>query len=256
MLKFGGASVATPEHIRRAAARIASLGERLVVVVSAMGNSTTELIRLAHRVHNAPPERELDMLVSTGERVSMALLAMALEGQGIQAVSFTGSQSGILTSGDHLNARIVDVRPHRVLTALASGKVAIVAGFQGVSMAGEITTLGRGGSDTTAVALAVALQAAGVTFFKDVPGVFDRDPKGREPARQFENLTYDEAVALTSQGAQILHPRCVLLARANGVPLHVGHFAAGAPGSGGTSIGPREAGTFPGLYEGLSETDS
>jgi aspartate kinase len=179
--KYGGTSVDGPDRLRAVARRVAgarAAGHDLVVVVSAMGHATDELIRLAHEVSRRPNRRELDMLITTGERVSMALLAMALHDLDVEAISFTGSQSGILTNGPHSAARIVEVRPDRIRAALARGQVAIVAGFQGVDPESrEITTLGRGGSDTTAVALAAALRPAACEIYTDVPGVLTADPR-------------------------------------------------------------------------------
>jgi aspartate kinase len=194
VMKFGGASVATPEHFSRVAEIILSRRRefpRLAVVVSAMGDTTDQLEMLARQVNPSPPRREYDMLVSVGERISISLLAMALAAKDSEAVSFTGSQSGIITCSQHSNAAIVDVRPRRLLAALDEGKVVIVAGFQGVSVGGEITTLGRGGSDTTAVALGVALGADRVEFFKDVAGVYDKDPHQHDDAALLTSLSYE-----------------------------------------------------------------
>lgn len=227
VMKFGGAAVATPEHFSRIADLIIQRLEeypRISVVVSAMANTTDELIALAKKVNPDPPRREYDMLVTVGERISIALLAMALAAKGREAVSFTGSQSGIITCGRHSDARIIEVRPHRILPVLNSGKVAIVAGFQGVSRGGEITTLGRGGSDTTAVALGIALRSTRVEFFKDVPGVFNEDPKKNSQACLFNHLTHDEALKIILKGAKVLHPRCIELASKNQVALHVRSF--------------------------------
>jgi aspartate kinase len=227
VLKFGGAAVATPEHFSRIADLIIGRlqqGYRVAVVVSAMGGMTDHLISLAHQVHPNPPRREYDMLVSVGERISIALLAMALAKKGYEAVSFTGSQSGIITSEDHSEARILDVRPHRLSPVLMLGKIVIVAGFQGVSVGKEITTLGRGGSDTTAVALGIALNAAKVVFYKDVPGIFDRDPKKYCDATPFQVLTYGQAQEIVDRGAKVLHPRSIQLAERNGIPLEVVSF--------------------------------
>jgi aspartate kinase len=227
-MKFGGASLASPEQFHQIA-EIVSLGKRradqIVVVVSAMGNTTDQLLSLAHQIHPNPPKRELDMLVSTGERVSMSLLAMALSLQQIEAISFTGSQSGIITSSHHSEARIVEIRPLRILKQLEEGKVVIVAGFQGVSREGEITTLGRGGSDTSAVALAIALCAEKVEFYKDVAGIYSEDPKKNAQATLLSCLSYQELLTLLyQQQARILHPRSVVLAQKNRVFLHVLSF--------------------------------
>lgn len=227
VMKFGGASVATSESFLKIAEIIIQRSlhrEKLVVVVSAMANMTDDLLELARKVHPNPPTREQDMLVSVGERISIALLAMALERKGKAAVSFTGSQSGIITCENHSDARIVDVKPKRLVEALDKGQVAIVAGFQGVSRKGEITTLGRGGSDTSAVALAVALGAPKVEFYKDVPGIFDADPKKNPNAKVLPKLNYGEALKLAQGGAKVLHARSIELAEKNGVQLSVLSF--------------------------------
>lgn len=237
-MKFGGASVATPKSFLKIAEIIIQrslMHKKIVVVVSAMGNTTDQLLTLAKEVHPEPPKREQDMLVSVGERISIALLAMALERAGKEAVSFTGSQSGIITCENHAEARIVDVRPRRINEALEKGKVVIVAGFQGVSRSGEITTLGRGGSDTSAVALAVALRASEVEFYKDVPGIFDRDPKRDAGAKRLEKMGYGEALGLAQQGAKVLHARSIELAEKNGVALKV--FSFNDPERVGTVVG-------------------
>ncbi len=242
VMKFGGASVATPEHFFHVADIVIDrLREysRLAIVVSAMGDTTDELDALARKVNPAPPRREYDMLVSVGERISIALLAMALAGKGCPAKSFTGSQSGIITCRQHSNAMITDVRPKRLLEAFADRFVVIVAGFQGVSSDGEITTLGRGGSDTTAVALGVALGAERVEFFKDVPGVFEADPKQYPDARLLSELSYEQASQVVCKSGQILHPRCLNLAARNRVPLLVRSFRDALSSNGGTFI--REA---------------
>lgn len=228
VLKFGGAAVAQVEQFSAIADLIIERQKhypRLVVVVSAMGKTTDELIELAKKVHPNPPQREYDMLISVGERISMSLLAMALLRKNREAMSFTGSQSGIITSADHTNAKIVDVRPYRVIECLNHGQIAIVAGFQGVNPEKkEITTLGRGGSDTTAVALSVALDAS-VEFYKDVPGVFEEDPKINPQALQHSNLTYEQALKImTTKGGKVLHPRAITLAAANAIPLFVRSF--------------------------------
>lgn len=238
VLKFGGASVASPEKFSLIADLIIqrlSQVDQIVVVVSAMGNTTDELLKLARLVHPSPPKREQDMLISVGERISMSLLAMALDLKGKQAVSLTGSQAGLITTTDHLEALIINVRPTRALKALEQGKIVIVGGFQGVSHEGEITTLGRGGSDTTAVALAVALGADRVEFYKDVAGIFNADPKKNTDAQLLPHLSYDEALAITRQGAKVLQSRCIDLAAKNHLPLHVLPFAN--PQSAGTLIG-------------------
>lgn len=226
-MKFGGASVATPESFLKIAEIVIQRSlphQKIVVVVSAMGNTTDQLLELAKKVHPNPPTREQDMLVSVGERISIALLAMALKRLGKEAVSFTGSQSGIITCENHSEARIVDVKPRRLCEALERGQVAIVAGFQGVSRKGEITTLGRGGSDTSAVALAVALHAKRVEFYKDVPGIFEADPKKVANAKVLPTLNYEEALDIAKGGAKVLHARSIELAAKNGIELSVLSF--------------------------------
>ncbi|MCB1136935.1 MAG: aspartate kinase, partial [Chlamydiia bacterium] len=227
VMKFGGAAMASLESIQQVAELVAERrreARRIVIVVSAMGDTTDRLIALAKEVHPSPPRREFDMLLTVGERVSIALLAMALDRRGCEAVSFTGSQSGIMTSNEHCDARIVDVRPRRIVAALDQGKIAIVAGFQGCSLQGEITTLGRGGSDTTAVALGVALASDCVEFYKDVPGVFAQDPKLDADAQALPVLSYDALLELLKHGHPVLHPRCVELAARNALPLQVRSF--------------------------------
>ena len=238
VLKFGGAAVAKPEKFAQIADLILERCheyERVVVVVSAMGNMTDELLTLARQVHPSPPIREQDMLISVGERISMSLLAMALDLKGKYAVSLTGSQAGILTTSNHAEAKIVDVRPHRIVQSLQQGKIVIVAGFQGVSKEGEITTLGRGGSDTTAVALAIALSAEKVEFYKDVPGIFAEDPKRNPAAEFYPALDYTRALEIMQKGAKVLQSRCIDLAAKNHLPLHVLPFSE--PKSAGTLIG-------------------
>ncbi|MFY7842718.1 MAG: aspartate kinase [Rhabdochlamydiaceae bacterium] len=226
-MKFGGASMATPEHINRVAQIIENKKKcykKLIVVVSAMGKTTDDLINLALKVHPNPPKRELDMLISVGERISMSLLAMALMQLGIKAISFTGSQSGIITNENHSEAKIVCVKPQRIEKALEAEQVVIVAGFQGVSRKGEITTLGRGGSDTTAVALGVALAASKVEFYKDVDGIYSSDPKMSHDSFLYSFLSYQDALEIIYKGAKILHARCVELAAKNDMILHVLSF--------------------------------
>lgn len=227
VMKFGGASVATPEHFARIAEiiiRRKQAFKRVVIVVSAMGDTTNQLAKLAAQVNPDPPRREYDMLVSVGERISISLLAMALSAKGHSAVSFTGSQSGIITCDRHSEARIVNVKPHRLLAAFEKQKIAIVAGFQGVSTNGEITTLGRGGSDTTAVALGVALNAERVEFFKDVDGIYSEDPKKNICAERFNALSYGEALEVVDRGAKVLHGRCIQMAQKNAIELLVRSF--------------------------------
>ena len=225
VMKFGGASLATPDQFDTITELILKKGKkRLVVVVSAMGSTTDQLIRLAQDVNPTPPQRELDMLISVGERISMSLLAMALAKRGQDAISFTGSQSGIITSPQHSNAKIVNVRPSRIISSLEAGKIVIVAGFQGVSTGGEITTLGRGGTDTSAVALGVALNAEKVEFYKDVAGLYSQDPKKNPAAVHYLHATYDQALDIAALGSKILHLRSIQLAKRNGIPLHIISF--------------------------------
>ena len=222
--KFGGTSVGSPERIQKVAKRIAhahQAGDQLVVVVSAMGHSTDELIELAHAVSKQPPHREMDMLLSAGERISMALLSMALADCKVPALSLTGSQTGIITDASHRRARIQRILGDRVRAALSDGKVVIVAGFQGVSENREITTLGRGGSDTTAVALAAALRADRCEIYTDVDGVFSADPRLVEDAQVWDQIPHDLMVELATRGAGVLHPRSVELAKQFGVQLVV-----------------------------------
>ncbi|GAB4098146.1 aspartate kinase [Sinomonas halotolerans] len=223
--KFGGSSVADAAGIKRVAQRVVDTqraGNEVVVVVSAMGDTTDELLDLAGEVAESAPAREMDMLLSAGERISMALLAMAINGLGAHAQSFTGSQAGMITDGIHGKARIIDVDPHRVRTALDKGNIAIVAGFQGMSReSNDITTLGRGGSDTTAVALAAALNADVCEIYTDVDGVYTADPRVVASAKKIDTISSEEMLELAASGAKILHLRCVEYARRFGVPLHV-----------------------------------
>jgi aspartate kinase len=223
--KYGGSSVADAEGIKRVAKRIAATkraGNQVVVVVSAMGDTTDELIDLANGVSPAPPGRELDMLLTSGERISMALLAMAIAALGMEARSFTGSQAGVITDDVHGRARIIDVTPGRISSALTEGAIPIVAGFQGVSQnTKDITTLGRGGSDTTAVALAAALEADVCEIYTDVDGVFTEDPRLVRGARRIPQITYEEMLEMAACGAKVLIPRCVEYARRYNLPIHV-----------------------------------
>src|SRR5687767_8475913 len=222
--KYGGTSVGDAERIRRVAERVvasAEQGQRVVVVVSAMGHTTDELVGLAAQISSTPHARELDMLLSAGERISMALLSMAIIELGHEAVSFTGSQAGIVTDTRHGKAKIVDVRAQRVLDALDEGKIVIVAGFQGVSTSFDVTTLGRGGSDTTAVALAAALKADVCEICTDVDGVFTADPRIIPDARKLHAVSYEEMLELAASGAKVLMLRSVEYARNYGVLLHV-----------------------------------
>jgi aspartate kinase len=222
--KYGGTSVADPERMRAVAEHVAFTrrrGDDVVVVVSAMGKTTDNLIKLANEVSRTQPGRELDMLLTTGERISMALLCMALADVGVEAVSFTGSQVGIITDTVHTKAKILEVKGDRVREAIAEGKVCVVAGFQGVSTDREITTLGRGGSDTTAVALAAALDAASCEIYTDVTGVFTADPRLVPQARKLAHVNFDEMLEMAGAGSKVLALRSVEFARNHNVPLHV-----------------------------------
>jgi aspartate kinase len=224
VMKFGGTSVGDPDKIRAVARRIAAArerGSRVVAVLSAMGQTTDELVALAHRVSARPKPRELDMLISVGERISCALAAMAIHDLGLEAISLTGSQAGIVTDTVHGRAKIVDVRARRIHEALDRGQIVLVAGFQGVSTDYDITTLGRGGSDTTAVALAAALGAESCDIYTDVDGVFTADPRLVPGARKLTRLTYDEMLELAASGARVLQLRSVEFARNHNVTLHV-----------------------------------
>ncbi|WP_427870517.1 aspartate kinase [Leucobacter luti] len=223
--KFGGSSVADAESIKRVAKRIVEArraGNEVVVAVSAMGDTTDELLDLAAECTPIPAPRELDMLLTAGERISMALLAMTIKGMGLEALSFTGSQAGMITTSEHGAAKIVDVTPGRVREALDQGAIAIVAGFQGFSRdSRDITTLGRGGSDTTAVALAAALGADVCEIYTDVDGVFTTDPRIVPKAKKIDAITAEEMLELAASGAKVLHLRAVEYARRHGVVLHV-----------------------------------
>jgi aspartate kinase len=223
--KYGGSSVADADGIKRVAQRIVATrkaGHSVVVVVSAMGDTTDELLDLAAQVSPLPPGRELDMLLTAGERISMALLAMAIANLGLEARSFTGSQAGVITDSAHGKARIIDVTPGRITGALADGAIPIVAGFQGVSQnSKDVTTLGRGGTDTTAVALAAALEADICEIYTDVDGVFTADPRIVRTARRIPWISYEEMLEMAACGAKILQLRCVEYARRYGMPIHV-----------------------------------
>jgi aspartate kinase len=222
--KYGGTSVGEPEKIKRVAKRVvetARAGKEVCVVVSAMGHTTDELIELAKQISSDPHPREMDMLLTAGERISMALLSMAINDLGCQAVSFTGSQAGIVTDTTHGKARIVEIRATRIEEALREGKIVIVAGFQGVSTSLDVTTLGRGGSDTTAVALAAALQADVCEIYTDVAGVFTADPRIVPGARKVDRVTFEEMLELAASGAGVLALRSVEYARTHGVEIHV-----------------------------------
>ncbi|WP_211289442.1 aspartate kinase [Luteimicrobium subarcticum] len=233
--KFGGSSVADAESVKRVAKRIAATrraGNDVVVVVSAMGDTTDELLDLAQQVTPLPPQRELDILLTAGERISMSLLAMAINNLGVKAKSFTGQQAGVITDAVHGKARIVDVVPHRIRETVERGQVAIVAGFQGVTEStNDVTTLGRGGSDTTAVALAAGLGADVCEIYTDVDGVFTADPRIVPAARKIDRITYEEMLELAASGAKVLALRCVEYGRRYGVPIHVRSSFSGKEGT-------------------------
>ena len=242
--KFGGSSVANAESIKRVARRIVAtkqLGHQVTVIVSAMGDTTDELLELAQDVSPNPRPRELDMLLTAGERMSAALLAMAINDLGHEARSFTGSQAGVITSSTHGDARIIDITPGRIESALADGDIVIVAGFQGVSQdTKDITTLGRGASDTTAVALAAALDAGWCEIYSDVDGVFTADPRIVPGAQRIPEISYDEMLEMAANGAKILHLRCVEYARRENVPVHVRSSFSDKPGTWVKDIEPKE----------------
>ena len=232
--KYGGTSVADPDRIKAVADHVAftrNHGNDVVVVVSAMGKSTDNLISLANAVSNIQPGREMDMLLTAGERISMSLLSIALAGIGIEAVSFTGSQVGIITDTIHTKAKILEVKGDRVRDALSQGKVVVVAGFQGVSTDSEVTTLGRGGSDTTAVALAAALNADVCEIYTDVTGVFTADPRIVPQARKLQRLQFDEMLEMAGVGSKVLALRSVEFARNHNVPIHVRSSYTWEPGT-------------------------
>jgi aspartate kinase len=232
--KFGGTSVADADRIRAVAdhvARSRRAGDQVVAVVSAMGKTTDQLVRLADDVSATQPRREVDMLLSAGERITMALLCMALADLGVEAVSFTGSQAGIITDTVHTRAKIVEIRAERLLETLAAGAVPVVAGFQGVSTDRDVTTLGRGGSDTTAVALAAALGADACEIYTDVTGVFSTDPRIVPEARKLAKVSYEEMLEIAATGGRVLALRSVEFARNHHVPLHVRSSFTWEPGT-------------------------
>jgi aspartate kinase len=233
--KYGGSSVADADGIKRVAQRIVATrkaGHSVVVAVSAMGDTTDELVDLANQVSPLPPGRELDMLLTAGERISMSLLAMAIANLGLEGRSFTGSQAGVITDSAHGKARIIDVTPGRIRSALDEGAIPIVAGFQGVSQQGkDITTLGRGGTDTTAVALAAALGADVCEIYTDVDGVFTADPRIVPSARRIPRISYEEMLEMAACGAKVLMLRCVEYARRYDIPIHVRSSFSNRPGT-------------------------
>ncbi|MFB3844781.1 MAG: aspartate kinase [Candidatus Cloacimonadaceae bacterium] len=232
--KFGGTSVGSIERIKHVAHKIAAARQpedQIVIVVSAMGKTTDELFQLAYQITNHPSRRELDMLLTAGERITMSLLSLALHEEGLSSISFTGSQSGIITDDSHGNAKIIKVNAFRIQEELAKDKIVIVAGFQGVSLAKEVTTLGRGGSDTTAVALASYLQADSCEIYTDVDGVFTADPKLVDDPILLPVIDYDEMLALAYSGSRVLHPRAVEFAMKYKIPVEVKSSFTFAPGT-------------------------
>lgn len=232
--KFGGSSVANPERIKEVAKRVAATkkqGYDVVVVVSALGETTDELLDLAAKINDDPSERELDMLMSTGEQVSVALLAMALHKIGKDAISFTGPQVGIITDSSHTRARIVEISPRRISEQLKKDKIVIVAGFQGMNPEQEITTLGRGGSDMTAVALAIVLKADVCEIFTDVEGIYTADPRLVKDARKLNTISYEEMLEMASLGAQVMQARSIEAASKFDIPLHVRSSFSDKPGT-------------------------
>jgi len=232
--KYGGSSVANAERIQKVAQRVVSYhkkGYELVVVVSALGDTTDELIQLADKINTEPSEREMDMLLSTGEQISVALLAMAIHKLNAQAISFTGAQVGIITDSSHTRARIIKINADKIKEELRKGRIVIVAGFQGVALNQDITTLGRGGSDLTAVALAKELNADSCEIYTDVEGIYTTDPRIEPKARKIEEITYDEMLEMASLGAQVMQARSIEVAKKFNVPLHVRSSFSTNPGT-------------------------
>ncbi len=260
--KYGGSSVADVDKLRRVAERVMrtrAQGHSVVVVVSAMGDTTDELLAMAKKVSPNPQRRELDMLLSAGERISMALLSLAIHELGGDAISFTGSQSGIITNDRHVDARIIEVRPFRVQDELARGKIVVVAGYQGVSYRKEVTTLGRGGSDTTAVAMAAALDAEYCEICSDVDGVYSADPRVVPAARRIGTLSYEETQEMAEAGAKVLNAQAVEFAKEKGIAIYARATSGPLPGIDASIDGtvvrkspPRMPGTVAGV---ASETD-
>ena len=260
--KYGGSSVADVDRLRTVADRVMRTrrnGHDVVVVVSAMGDTTDELLALAKRVSPNPDRRELDMLLTAGERISMALLSMAIRELGGDAISFTGSQSGIITNDRHVDARIIEVRPFRVQDELARGKIVVIAGYQGVSYRREVTTLGRGGSDTTAVAMAAALDAEYCEICSDVDGVYTADPRVVSEARRIDALSYEETQELAECGAKVLNAQAVEFAKEQGIAIYARATASALPGSDPSADGTvvrRHPARMPGTVVGVaSEKD-
>jgi aspartate kinase len=232
--KFGGSSVANVQRIQKVARRIVGYrkkGYDLVIVVSALGDTTDELIELAHQISLEPAEREMDMLLSTGEQISVALLAMAIHKLGYEAISFTGAQVGIITDASHTRARIIKINTDKIKEELQRGRVVIVAGFQGVTLNQDITTLGRGGSDLTAVALAKELAADGCEIYTDVAGIYTTDPRIEPKAKKINEITYDEMLEMASLGAQVMQARSIEVAKKFNVPIHVRSSFSQKPGT-------------------------
>lgn len=232
--KYGGSSVANVERIQKVAKRAVEYkrsGFDLVVVVSALGDTTDELIKLANEINTSPSEREMDMLLSTGEQISVALLAMAIHKLGLEAISFTGAQVGIITDASHTRARIIKINADKIKEELRNGKVVIVAGFQGVTLNQDITTLGRGGSDLTAVALAKELRADECEIYTDVEGIYTTDPRLEPKAKKIEEITYDEMLEMASLGAQVMQARSIEVAKKFNVPIHVRSSFSKSPGT-------------------------
>lgn len=256
IMKFGGTSLATPQLISNAAKKVARVSRRhnTVVVVSAMGQTTDELFAMSQEITPRPNARELDMLLTAGERISVALLSMALETLNLEAVSYTGSQVGIITDTTHQDARILEIRGDRIKNAFAQKKIAVVCGFQGVSVTKEITTLGRGGSDTTALALGASLNADRCIIYTDVDGVFTEDPNRFPDVKKIPVLSYDEMLELSSRGAQILHPRASSIAARYNIPVEIKNSFSNTRGTFITSLGdiekprPRAITHCEGLY--------
>jgi aspartate kinase len=252
VMKFGGTSVADATCMKRVANRIVEArkeGHPVVAVVSARGDTTDDLIEAAREISADPPAREMDMLLSAGERISAALVAMAIQELGYEAISLTGSQAGIVTDTVHTKAKILDIRPHRILKALEEDKIVLVAGFQGVSTAQDVTTLGRGGSDTTAVALAAALGAEACMIFTDVDGIYTTDPRVVPEARKLDFISNDEMLELTASGAKVMMLRSIEVARRFDVPLWVRSSFTDAPG---TLIGQEEKGMEQAIVSGVT----
>lgn len=260
--KYGGSSVADPARLREVARRVVETerqGNAVVVVVSAMGKTTDDLLSLSREVCDEPERRELDMLTSAGERISMALLSMAIRAEGGNAISFTGSQAGIITNDRHVDARIIEVRPIRVQDELAKGKIVIVAGYQGMSYKREITTLGRGGSDTTAVALAAALDAEWCEICSDVDGVYSADPRVVESAKRIPELSYEETQEMAEAGAKVLNAQAVEFAKNADIAIYARATASGLPGADPSSDGTvvrKFPPTAPGRVTGIASERS